>query len=69
MPRRRNELMMFYNIAAVPFDVLLADTASITGMISYQRIHNKTEENTAEDSNADVMLFNKLAVEDRKGNR
>ncbi|XP_032675759.1 pancreatic triacylglycerol lipase-like [Odontomachus brunneus] len=69
LPKRRNEWMMFYNIAAVTFDALLTDTMSITGMISYQRTGNKTEENAAEDLDADVILFNKLAIEDRKGNR
>lgn len=59
--------MMFYNIAAVDFDALTDDSASITGIISYQRTTNKTEEDT--DPDADVILFNKLALEDRKGHR
>lgn len=61
--------MVFYNIAAATFDALEADTASITGTVSYQRIRNKTENDTADDLNADVMFFNRLAVEDRKGHR
>lgn len=61
--------MMFYNIAAVTFDALLTDTASIMGVISYQCTGNKTEKSTAEDPDTDVILFNKLAIEDRKGNR
>lgn len=60
---------MFYNIAAVDFDVLTGDIASITGVISYQHIVNNTEENTPQDPDADVILFNKLALEDRKGHR
>lgn len=59
--------MTFYNIAAVDFDALTEDTASITGTISYQRTTNKTEEDT--DPDADVILFNKLALENRKGHR
>lgn len=59
--------MVFYNIAAVDFDVLTEDTASITGVISYQRIVNSTEEDT--DPNANIIVFDKLALEDRKGHR
>jgi len=61
--------MMFYNIAAAKFDALSADISTIIGVVSYQRIDNKTEEDTTEDPNADVILINKLALEDRKSNR
>lgn len=60
---------MFYNIAAVDFNALTGDTASITGMISYQRTVNMTEEDIAQDPDKDVIFFNKLALEDRKGHR
>lgn len=66
-PKRINERMVFYNIAAVDFDALTEDTASITGVISYQRTVNSTEEDT--DPNADVIVLDKLALEDRKGHR
>ncbi|XP_014478476.1 PREDICTED: pancreatic lipase-related protein 2-like isoform X2 [Dinoponera quadriceps] len=69
LSKRRNEGMMFYNIAAVKFDALLSDTASITGTVSYQRIGNKAEKNVADDTDADTMFFNKLVIEDRKGHR
>lgn len=69
MPKRTNERVTFYNIAAVDFDALTEDTASITGVISYQRTANKTEEDTAQDPDTDVILFDKLALEDRKGHR
>lgn len=59
--------MVFYNIAAVDFDALTGDTASIIGVISYQSTLNKTEEET--DSDAGVIVFDKLALEDRKGHR
>lgn len=59
--------MMFYNIAAVDFDALTEDIASITGVISYQRTVNQTEEDT--DPDADVILFDKLTLEDRKGHK
>lgn len=59
--------MIFYNIAAVDFDSLTRDTASITGVISYQRTANETEEDAAQDPDADIILFNKLSLEDRKG--
>ena len=69
MPKQRNEQMIFYNIAAVDFDALTGDTASITGVISYQHTANKTEEDVAQDPDADIILFNKLSLEDRKGHR
>lgn len=62
--------MMFYNIAAAEFDAALNDTAAITGIVSYQRATNdKTEEDAAQDLDTDVILLNKLALEDRKGHR
>jgi len=61
--------MAFYNIAAAKFDALSANISTIIGVVSYQRIDNETEEDTTETPNADVILFNKLALEDRKGNR
>ncbi|XP_011865581.1 PREDICTED: pancreatic triacylglycerol lipase-like [Vollenhovia emeryi] len=67
LPKRTVEQTTFYNIAAVDFDALTGDTASVIGVISYQRAANKTEEDIEPD--ADVLLFNKLALEDRKGYR
>jgi len=61
--------MTFYNIAAVDFDALTEDTTSISGVILYQRTTNKTEEDAAQDPDADIIIFNKLALEDRKGHR
>ncbi|XP_011684982.1 PREDICTED: pancreatic lipase-related protein 2-like [Wasmannia auropunctata] len=69
LPKRTNERMTFYNIAAVDFDALTGDTGSITGVISYQHIANKTEEDAAQEPDTDIILFNKLALEDRKGHR
>ncbi|KYQ55339.1 Pancreatic triacylglycerol lipase [Trachymyrmex zeteki] len=67
LSKQINERMIFYNIAAVDFDSLTRDTASITGVISYQRTANETEEDAAQDPDADIILFNKLSLEDRKG--
>ncbi|XP_071555190.1 pancreatic lipase-related protein 2 [Temnothorax nylanderi] len=67
LSKRINEQMAFYNIAAVDFDTLTEDVASIVGVVSYQRTFNMTEEDT--DPDTDVILFNKLALEDRKGHR
>ncbi|XP_039313985.1 pancreatic lipase-related protein 2 [Solenopsis invicta] len=64
-----NERMTFYNIAAVDFNALTEDIASITGVISYQSTANKTEEETARNPDSDIILFDKLALEDRKGHR
>lgn len=61
--------MMFYNIAAAEFDTLLEDTPTITGIVSYQRKDNKTEEDNTPNPETDVILFNKLTIEDRKGHR
>lgn len=61
--------MTFYNIAATKFNALSGDTSTIIGVVSYQHVNNKTEGDATEDPNASVILFNKLAVEDRKGNR
>ncbi|XP_018375101.1 PREDICTED: pancreatic lipase-related protein 2-like [Trachymyrmex cornetzi] len=69
LPKQINERMIFYKIAAVDFDALTGDTTSITGVISYQRTANKTEDDTAQDPDADIILFNKLSLEDRKGHR
>ncbi|XP_067213841.1 pancreatic triacylglycerol lipase-like [Linepithema humile] len=69
LSKRTNNWMAFYNIAAAKFDALSRDTSTIIGVVSYQRIDNKTEEDTTENPNADVILFNKLTLEDRKGNR
>ncbi|XP_020285308.1 pancreatic triacylglycerol lipase-like isoform X2 [Pseudomyrmex gracilis] len=67
---RRNEWMTFYNIAAAEFDALDANTTAITGIVSYQRNTNdKTEEDAAQDVDTDVILLDKLALEDRKGHR
>jgi len=61
--------MTFYNIAAVDFDALTGDITSISGVILYQRTTNKTEEDAAQDPDADIIIFNKLALEDRRGHR
>lgn len=61
--------MMFYNIAAAEFDTLFEDTPTITGIISYQREGNKTEGDDTQNPETDVILFNKLTIEDRKGHR
>ncbi|XP_011643285.2 pancreatic triacylglycerol lipase-like isoform X1 [Pogonomyrmex barbatus] len=67
--RRRNEQMIFYNIAASDFDALSGNIETIVGMISYHRIVNKTEEDTTQEPDIDIILFNKLVLEDRKGHR
>ncbi|XP_012536398.1 pancreatic lipase-related protein 2 [Monomorium pharaonis] len=64
-----NEQMTFYNIAAVDFDTLTEDTASITGIISYQSTANGTEGETTQPPDSDMILFDKLTLEDRKGHR
>lgn len=62
--------MMFHNIATAELDTLLEDTATITGIVSYQRINNKTEgDSTSVNPETNVILFNKLTIEDRKGHR
>lgn len=62
---------MFHNIAAAEFDTLHEDTASITGIVSYQHFKNNTEGNSTSNHNPEmnVILFNKLTIEDRKGHR
>ncbi|CAL1682156.1 unnamed protein product [Lasius platythorax] len=70
LSKQRNERMMFHNIATAEFDTLLEDTATITGIVSYQRINNKTEgDSTSVNPETDIILFNKLTIEDRKGHR
>lgn len=70
LPKRRNEWMVFYNIAAMEFDALSGNTAAITGTVSYRRIgNNNTEENAAQEPDTDVILFDKLTLEDRKGHK
>jgi len=61
--------MVFYKIAAVEFDALPKKTTAITGVVSYKRIGNNTEENGAQEPDADIIAFNKLTLEDRKGHR
>lgn len=62
--------MVFYNIAAMEFDALSGNTAAITGTVSYRRIgNNNTEENAAQEPDTDVILFDKLTLEDRKGHK
>jgi len=64
--------MVFYNIAAVEFDALpkkITADQKITGVVSYKRIGNNTEENGAQEPDTDIIVFNKLTLEDRKGHR
>ncbi|KAL0099846.1 hypothetical protein PUN28_019928 [Cardiocondyla obscurior] len=67
LPKPTNEQMVFYDIAALDFNALTENITSIDGVISYHRSTKNTEEDA--DPDADVILFNKLAIEDRKGNR
>lgn len=69
MSKQRNERIMFYNIAAAEIDTLFEDTPTITGIVSYQRNDNKTEGDSTSNPETDVILFNKLTIEDRKGHR
>jgi len=61
--------MVFYNIAAVEFDALPEKTTAITGVVSYKRIGSNIEEDGAQEPDADIIVFNKLTLEDRKGHR
>lgn len=61
--------MTFYNIAAAEFDTLYKNTSTITGIVSYQRNDNKTEGDSTPKPETNVIVFDKLTVEDRKGHR
>ncbi|XP_072757849.1 pancreatic triacylglycerol lipase [Anoplolepis gracilipes] len=69
LSKQKNERMIFYNIAAAEFGTLLEDIPTITGIVSYQRIVNKTEEESTSNPEMEVILFDKLTLEDRKGHR
>ncbi|KAM0733961.1 Pancreatic triacylglycerol lipase [Formica fusca] len=69
LSKQRNERIIFYNIAAAEIDTLFEDTPTITGIVSYQRNDNKTEGDSTSNPETDVILFNKLTIEDRKGHR
>lgn len=69
MPKQKNERMTFYNIAAAEFGTLFEDIPTITGIVSYQHNGNKTEGDNTPNPETDVILFDKLTVEDRKGHR
>lgn len=65
---RKNKGMTFYNIAAAKFQSLL-DRSTIKARIWYQKDKNEKNEDPVKTINTDILLIDKVTLEDRKGNR
>ncbi|XP_016910010.1 pancreatic triacylglycerol lipase-like isoform X2 [Apis cerana] len=66
---RKNKGMTFYNIAAAKFQSLLKDRSTIKARIWYQKDKNEKNEDPVKTINTDILLIDKVTLEDRKGNR
>ncbi|XP_015592390.1 pancreatic triacylglycerol lipase isoform X2 [Cephus cinctus] len=63
------ERTTFYGIAATKFQSLPENVKVIRGAISYRAAIESTEENTTFEPKSIILPINKIAIEDRKGNR
>lgn len=62
--------MTFYNIGAAKFQSLLKDRSTIKARIWYQKDKNEKNEDPVKTiTNTDILLIDKVTLEDRKGNR
>lgn len=67
---RKVEPFVFYNIAATEYRAITENTTEISGNIWYRADMNKAESNNTLIEPVGTTLFlNKLAIDDRKGNR
>ncbi|XP_034946054.1 pancreatic lipase-related protein 2-like isoform X2 [Chelonus insularis] len=69
LKNRFNKPSMFYNIAAAKFNSITAETTSIEALVWYQPTTREQEEASTQRSRQEVLVIDKLSIEDRKENR
>ncbi|XP_076237419.1 pancreatic triacylglycerol lipase [Calliopsis andreniformis] len=65
----RKENRIFYDIVAAEFQPLFTNQSMIKGHLWYQSLVNQADGNTVKNQSLDTLLIDRLAIEDRKGNR
>ncbi|XP_015430886.1 PREDICTED: pancreatic triacylglycerol lipase-like [Dufourea novaeangliae] len=65
----RNNRMTFYNIAALGYQSFADNPETIEARVWYQSVMDKTQNDSRKHAYSDMLFVNKLALEDRKGNR
>ncbi|KAK9298987.1 hypothetical protein QLX08_007896 [Tetragonisca angustula] len=65
----RSKSTVLYNIAAAEYQLLSKDQPTIEARIWYQPDQNEENDNTAVILTPDILLIDKVTLEDRKGNK
>ncbi|XP_043528007.1 uncharacterized protein LOC122538199 [Frieseomelitta varia] len=65
----RNKSTVLYNIAAAEYQLLSKDQPTIEARIWYQPDQNEENDNATVILTSDILLIDKVTLEDRKGNK